>query len=265
MPVTVTSRRPEPLGADATSRYMPSGTGRSPASALTMNVHRVMPLVVGPSVGGVHCGSWPVLGVAPRGRRGGARGCCASAGRPASGAPAPDGCGWSEAPIVKVRNGPNWASMGLAQEALVGVRHSSTLCPAAQAADGGGLVRRQVVHDHVDGCAVGSGRPDRLERSQRVVPALAPPGDTPQLIVAEAVTAVEVADAVRAVIRRGQPGRLRLRRPGRAVTRPDRQRPELVERETAHREVAAHVRRCGRAWRPCPGRWIPSRSGCAGS
>ena len=31
------------------------------ASALTMNVHRVMPLVVGPSVGGVRCGSGLVL------------------------------------------------------------------------------------------------------------------------------------------------------------------------------------------------------------
>ena len=41
--------------------------------------------------------------------------------------------GWSEAPIVKVRSGPNWASIGLAQDALVGVKHSSTLLRAAQA------------------------------------------------------------------------------------------------------------------------------------
>lgn len=33
--------------------------------------------------------------------------------------------------MVKVRRGPNWASMGFAQEALVGVRHNSTLCGAA--------------------------------------------------------------------------------------------------------------------------------------
>ena len=35
--------------------------------------------------------------------------------------------GWSEPVMTKVRSGPNWASIGLAQEALVGVRHSSTL------------------------------------------------------------------------------------------------------------------------------------------
>ena len=34
--------------------------------------------------------------------------------------------------MVKVRNGPNWASMGLAQEALVGVKQSSTLFRAAR-------------------------------------------------------------------------------------------------------------------------------------
>ena len=62
-------------------------------SALTMNVHRVMPLVVGPSVGGVRCGSGPVPGVVRRGRRGGGRGCCASAGRSAADAPAPGGWG----------------------------------------------------------------------------------------------------------------------------------------------------------------------------
>jgi hypothetical protein len=31
-----------------------------------------------------------------------------------------------------VRSGPNWGSIGLAQEALVGVRHSWTLCFLAQ-------------------------------------------------------------------------------------------------------------------------------------
>jgi hypothetical protein len=35
--------------------------------------------------------------------------------------------GWSESPITKVRRGPNWASIGLAHEALVGVKHSSSL------------------------------------------------------------------------------------------------------------------------------------------
>jgi hypothetical protein len=34
-------------------------------------------------------------------------------------------------PSTKLRSGPNWASIGLAQEALVGVRHSSTLLRVA--------------------------------------------------------------------------------------------------------------------------------------
>jgi hypothetical protein len=34
--------------------------------------------------------------------------------------------------MVNIRSGPNWASIGSAQDALVGVRHSSTLCAAAQ-------------------------------------------------------------------------------------------------------------------------------------
>jgi len=35
--------------------------------------------------------------------------------------------------MTKVRSGPNWASIGLAQEAYVGVKHSSTLFRAAHA------------------------------------------------------------------------------------------------------------------------------------
>jgi len=41
--------------------------------------------------------------------------------------------------MVKVRNGPNCASIGLAQEALVGVKHSSALCFFAQLRIGGVL------------------------------------------------------------------------------------------------------------------------------
>ena len=35
--------------------------------------------------------------------------------------------------IVNCRSGPNCGSIGLAQDALVGVRHNSTLCRLAQA------------------------------------------------------------------------------------------------------------------------------------
>ena len=33
--------------------------------------------------------------------------------------------------MVNMRSGPNWASIGSAHDALVGVRHNSTLCAAA--------------------------------------------------------------------------------------------------------------------------------------
>ena len=55
--------------------------------------HRVMPSVVGPSVGSVRCGSGLVLGVARRARRGAARGCCASAGLPGPGRATPSTSG----------------------------------------------------------------------------------------------------------------------------------------------------------------------------
>ena len=48
--------------------------------------------------------------------------------------------GWSELPITKVRSGPNWASIGLAHDALVGVKHRRTLCRAAQARMAGVLL-----------------------------------------------------------------------------------------------------------------------------
>nr|WP_250549495.1 hypothetical protein [Pseudonocardia sp. H11422] len=42
-------------------------------------------------------------------------------------------------PVTKVRSGPNWASIGSAQEAEVGVKQSSTLCRAAHARTAGVL------------------------------------------------------------------------------------------------------------------------------
>jgi hypothetical protein len=52
-----------------------------------------------------------------------------------------------------------------------------------------------------------AGGPDRLQRGQGVIAALALADHTPQLVIAHAVAAVEVTDAVRAVIGRAQPGR----------------------------------------------------------
>jgi hypothetical protein len=69
-----------------------------------------------------------------------------------------------------------------------------------------------------------------------VVAAFAPAGHASELVVAEAVAAVEVADAVRAVVGGRQPDRLALPSPGRPVMGADRQRPELVESEAAVEE-----------------------------
>ena len=113
--------------------------------------------------------------------------------------------------------------------------------PSGPAADRRGLVRRQVVQDDEQPVPAGPGGPDRLQRGQGVHGALVLAGHAPQLVITHAVAAVEVADAVRAGVGRGQPGRFRLGRPGGAVAGADRQRPELVEREAPHREMAAHV------------------------
>ena len=52
--------------------------------------------------------------------------------------------------IVKPRSGPNCASIGSAQEALVGVRHNSTLWLAAQARMAGVLFADRLSHMIVD-------------------------------------------------------------------------------------------------------------------
>ena len=41
--------------------------------------------------------------------------------------------GWFEFAMVNMRSGPSCASTGFAQDALVGVKHSSALLPAAHA------------------------------------------------------------------------------------------------------------------------------------
>src|SRR3954447_3325837 len=48
--------------------------------------------------------------------------------------------GWFEFAIVNMRSGPNCASIGFAQDALVGVKHSSTLLRVAQARIAGVLL-----------------------------------------------------------------------------------------------------------------------------
>src|SRR5580704_6947073 len=109
------------------------------------------------------------------------------------------------------------------------------------APDRGCLVRRQVVHDDEQPVPVRPGSPDRLQRGQPVIGALMLAGDAPQLVIAHAVAAMEVADAAGAMISRAQPGRPFARRPAHAVAGPDRQRPELAEGEATVRAGAGHV------------------------
>jgi Mg2+ and Co2+ transporter CorA len=107
--------------------------------------------------------------------------------------------------MTKVRTGPNCASIGLAQDAFAGVKHSSFSRLAQRRI--AGSVRRQVVHDDEQPVPARPGSPDRLPRGQGVIGALMLAGDAPQLVIAHAVAAMEVADAVGAVISRAQPGR----------------------------------------------------------
>src|SRR5689334_16103620 len=108
------------------------------------------------------------------------------------------------------------------------------------AADRRGLVRCQVVRDYEQPVPVRPGSPDRLQRGQGVTGALVLAGDAPQLVIAHAVAAMEVADAVGAMVRRAQPGRPFARRPAGPVAGPDRQRPELVKAEAPVGVMAGH-------------------------
>src|SRR5690349_13537551 len=65
--------------------------------------------------------------------------------------------------------------------------------------------------------------------------------DTPQLVIAEAVTPMEVPDSVGAPVGSRQPVGFGRGRPSAAVMRTDRQRPELVERETPVQEMLGDV------------------------
>ena len=132
--------------------------------------------------------------------------------------------------MTKVRKGPKCASIGLAQDALVGVRHSSTFARLAQLRMAGVLFADQVVQDDEQPVAAEPGGPDGFQCGQGVVRAFVLAGHAPQLVIGQGIAAVEVADAVRAVIGGARPGRVLTGRPAGPVTGPDRQRPELRPR-----------------------------------
>src|SRR2546429_5681205 len=130
--------------------------------------------------------------------------------------------------MTKVRTGPDCASIGLARDAFAGREAQPGVLAPGPAPDRRGLVRRQVVHDDEQPVPVRPGGPDRLQRGQGVIGALMLAGDAPQLVIAHAVAAMEVADAVGAMMSRAQPYRPFARRPAHAVAGPDRQRPGLA-------------------------------------
>jgi hypothetical protein len=165
------------------------------------------------------------------------------------------------------REGAHRPELGLDRVGPRGVGRGPTqldLVACRPGPDGWGLVRRQVVHDHVDRWAIGSRGADRLERRQRVIAALAPAGDAPQLIIAEDESS------------RGSSG-WRACGDTSPATGSASTRVPRSSRDTAGSTAARTGRtrnpasgsgwsgtRCGRAWRPCPGRWTPSTSGSAG-
>jgi hypothetical protein len=102
-------------------------------------------------------------------------------------------------------------------------------------------VARHIIQDDEQPVPARPGGADRPQRGQGVIGALVLAGDAPQLVIADAVAAVEVADAAGAVVGRAQPGRAFARRRAHAVTRPDGQRPELVKGEAPVRVMAGHV------------------------
>lgn len=99
----------------------------------------------------------------------------------------------------------------------------------------------EIVQDHVDRCPVRPGLADRLQCGQGVCCALAASHDAPELVVADAVAAVELPHAVQFVIVRREPVGMPCRCPAGAAVRTDREGAELVEREHSLGEMAAHV------------------------
>src|SRR6266568_3707565 len=167
--------------------------------------------------------------------------------------------------MTKVRTGPDCASIGLARDAFAGREAQPGVLAPGPAPDRRGLVRRQVVHDDEQPVPVRPGSPDRLQRGQGVTGALMLASDAPQLVIAHAGAAVEVADAVGAMISRAQPGRPFARHPAHAVAGPAPAAARTGRRRSNGPGRRWSRTRSGPAWRPGPDRRTPSRSGSAGT
>ena len=84
----------------------------------------------------------------------------------------------------------------------------------------------------MDPVTVRAGLTDRLQRGQNVARRFLLTDNTPHRVVTNRVAAMELSHPVQLVIVRRHPLRMRCRRPRPAADRADRQRAELVERET---------------------------------
>jgi len=105
---------------------------------------------------------------------------------------------------------------------LSGVKHSSTLARPPRRRIAGVSFAGQVVQDDEQPVTAGAGGPDRLERGQGVIGTLALGGHAPQLVIADAVAAMEVTGALGAAVGGAQPGRTLAFRQRAAMTGPDR-------------------------------------------
>jgi hypothetical protein len=106
--------------------------------------------------------------------------------------------------MTKVRNGPKCASTGLGGDAFAGVRHSPAFSRRAQRRITGALSAASLPKMTNSRYPPGRGGPDRLQRGQGVHGALVLAGHAPPLVITHAVAAVEVADAVRAMVSRAE-------------------------------------------------------------
>ena len=81
--------------------------------------------------------------------------------------------------MTKVRKGPKCASIGLAQDALVGVRHSPAFSRLAQRRMAGVLFADRLSRMTNSRAAAGPGGPDGFQRGQGVAGALMLAGHAP--------------------------------------------------------------------------------------
>jgi hypothetical protein len=168
-----------------------------------------------------------------------------------------------ESARVNCRSDPKCASIGLTPGGVGRGEAQLDLVLLRPAADLVAHVGGEVVQDDVDRGAVGAGGPDRLQGRESVGRAFAAAVDASQGVVTDGVAAVEIGDAVGAVVGRRQPvgpAALGPAGPCWAGFPAGRTRP----RRMCGPGSAPGLAQCGRAWRRGRGRSTPSTSWCTG-